>query len=180
MKPIQNLGLRILCCFLPISVISFLVTPITIHLTYLLTSLFYPVILTNNILTVNHASFSVIEACVASFAFYFLWLLAMLTKNITWKQRWKLVGVCWGALVLVNVVRIFVLIAVAQTWGWAAFDAVHMIMWQVVSGIFVAAIWIAAVTYFKVKSIPVVDDLVWLYKQSYFSKSFKGGRNARK
>jgi exosortase/archaeosortase family protein len=120
-------------------------------------------------ISVGSNTFRIIEACVASGAFYLLWILTFLTRHMTWNTRLKLLATCWAALLLVNVLRIVLLIVIAQEIGWHAFDAVHLLLWKFVSGIFVAVIWIAAVSYYKIKSVPIYDDFLWLYEQSTLS-----------
>ena len=166
-KQIQSLLVRVLLCFLPIAWISALFTPLTVHASAIFTSLFYETTRIANSLIINQTTFSIIEACVASFAYYFLWVLILLTKDITTKQRIKLLGFCWTSLLAVNVLRIVGLIVIAQEIGWQAFHAVHMVLWKFVSGIFVAVIWIVAVKKYNIHSIPVYDDLMWLVKRSY-------------
>ncbi len=169
-KQIQSLLVRVLLCFLPIAWISVLFTPLTVHASAILTSLFYDTTHIANSLIINQTTFAIIEACVASFAYYFLWLLVFLTKDLTVKQRIKILGFCWASLFAVNVLRIVGLIVIAQEMGWQAFHAVHMVLWKFVSGIFVAIIWIVAVKKYNIHSIPVYDDLMWLVKKSYFAK----------
>jgi len=172
-KDLKDLGLRLVLCFLPLSWIAALFTPLTISATVLLLQIGYDPVVIGQTIIVQEKTFRIIEACVASGAYYLLWLLILLTRNITWQQRTKLVIVCWSSLWAFNVLRIVGLIVIADIGGWDAFDAVHLLLWKLVAGVAVAIIWIGAVSYYHIKSIPVYDDLKWLWQQSLFAQKNK-------
>jgi len=57
--------------------------------------------------------------------------------------------------------------------GSSFFDFTHKIFWYAGSTIFVIAIWFLEVKIFKIKGIPIYDDLKFLYKKSSINKSRK-------
>ncbi len=172
-KDIKDLSIRLILCFLPISWIAAIFTPLTIFATSFFLQIGYDPIIIGQTIIIKEKTFRIIEACIASGAYYLLWILIMLTRDITWKQRRKLFIVCWSSLLIFNLARIIGLIVIADKGGWDAFNTVHLLLWKFVAGIAVAIIWISAISFYKIKSIPVYDDLKWLLQQSYFKKSNK-------
>ena len=74
-----------------------------------------------------------------------------------------LVGIL--AIWIINLVRIILLIVILKELGSNYFDQVHLLFWHFISGVYVALVWIFLVKKFKVKKIPIVSDVKYLYKR---------------
>jgi len=153
----------VLLCFIPVTLFDKVLIPLTTYIVYWLLIPSGAVII-NNVITVSNFSFVIVEACVASFAFYLIWLLMLLTKDL---EFWKRIGLFLsgaGLIFVMNVVRIIILTSVAVHLGYDSFNFIHFIFWQIVSGIYVAIVWISLVSAFRIKSVPVIDDLKTILK----------------
>jgi len=89
MHYLKSLLIRLILCFIPISLFSFFLTPITVYGSYILLVSFLDIVMKENFLIVNGFPFEIVEACVATTAYYLLWLLCFLTKDIKLKIRLK-------------------------------------------------------------------------------------------
>ena len=167
MQDYVNFIIRLLLCFIPISAFILIFTPITIYLVYFFFFNFNPVII-NNILVINKSSFEFIEACIVPYAYYFLWILCLLTKDIILKTRIKVIIYGFLLIFLMNILRISLLIYLSINYGEYWFNLVHMFFWKFLSGVYVALVWILLVKIYKIKSIPIYDDLKDLYKKIKF------------
>ncbi len=166
-KYFKELITRLLLCFIPISVFSFVFTPLTVYGSYFLSKIFLNITLNENVLVVNGFPFRIIEACVASAAYYFLWLLCFLTKDIRWKIRAKIIIYGFGLIFLMNIFRIWLLIFLAMNFGFKWFNAVHLAFWNFLTGIYVALVWIFLVWHFRIRSIPIYSDIKEIYKMGF-------------
>jgi exosortase/archaeosortase family protein len=163
MKYIYSLLLRVVLCFLPLSLFSLILIPLTLYTSYFL---LIPegALLVGGVIKIGIYKFSIVEACVASFAFYLIWILMLLTKEISLKKRVYLILSAWGLLFVFNIIRIAFLASLAVHQGIDVFDSVHFLLWQFWSGIFVALIWISLTNVFMIKSIPIIDDIKQLMR----------------
>ena len=77
-----------------------------------------------------------------------------------------------GSLLILgmNLLRIIILIVLDVEFGKDYFDAVHLIFWNFVSGVYIALVWIFLVKKFKVSKIPYYSDLKYFYKKSFLRK----------
>ena len=114
--------------------------------------------------------FHFIEACIATYAYYLIILLTLLTKEITLKTRIKIILIGSGLILLMNIIRIFILITITMNYGLYWFDIIHLAFWKFLSGIYVALVWILLVKIYKIKSIPIYDDIKYLYERSFLKK----------
>lgn len=172
MKYVPSLILRVIMCFIPISAFNFVLMPITIYSSYFILW-FFGATLAFNQISLGPYSFEFIDACVAPAAFYLLWVLVMLVKDIKFKIRVKMVLLGFLLLLGMNVLRVAVLVLTANYLGFNLFEAVHLIWWKFMSGVYLAAIWIFLVWYYKIKSIPVYDDLRYLFRFTKKKKELK-------
>ena len=156
-------------CFIILPLSPFLFTQITIYTSYLLLSAFNPVLI-NNILTIHGINFEFVDACIASLAYSLIFVLVMLTKDMSLMKRILVVISGWVLIFIMNVSRIVILATVAVTKGLDLFHTLDLIIWFVLSGVFVALVWITLVWFYDVRSIPVYDDIKELYRKTYFSK----------
>jgi len=174
-KYFKELIIRLLLCFVPISVFSLIFTPLTIYGSYFISKLFFNITLNGNVLFVNGFPFRIIEACVASAAYYFLWLLCFLTKDIKWAVRGKIIIYGFGLIFLMNIFRIWLLIFIAMNFGFRWFNVVHLAFWNFVTGVYVAFVWIFLVWHFKIIDIPIYSDIKHIYRLG-FRKSRRPAR----
>ena len=161
--------LRLGTCFIPLALISWIFTQPTIYISALLAFFLEPTRM-GNMIIVNNVSYELVEACIASLAYLLLIILSMLTKDISWNIRGKII--LWGSSLIfaMNALRIVVLLAIGTYGNLYLFDKVHLLFWHILSGIFVAAVWIFLVERYKIKSIPILDDVKYLYQKSIFKK----------
>lgn len=155
---IIGLILRVVLCFIPLAFFEFVFRPLTIYLSYFLLIPFKAVLL-HDAIFVGVNNFNFISACIAPSMYYLLWFLVLLTKEVEFFKRVKIILVGFGLLLGMNVLRVVVLILIADTFGIAAFESVHLLWWEFMSGIYVALVWIFLIKWFKVESVPVWDDL---------------------
>jgi len=109
-----------------------------------------------NIITFSGTSIELISACIAGAAYYLLFILVFSTNGLKIKKRLEILLFCYLIFFLLNVIRIVVLALIINN---PAFNIVHEIFWYFLSTMFVVLIWILAVKLFKIKSIPVYDDI---------------------
>lgn len=163
MKYIYSFLFRILLCFMPMWIFSIILAPITVYACYFLV-LSFGAVLNGAVLTIGNYEFEFIDACIGIAAYYFLWILAMLVKDVTVRMRAKIVLLSFLMLFLGNIVRIALLMIITFWFGVDVFYIIHMVWWKLISGIYVAIVWIAVVKYFNAESIPAYDDLRYLWK----------------
>lgn len=167
MRYIFGLCVRILLCFIPLSLFFMVLLPLTIKGTALFLYGYHPIV-TGDLLLVNTRTFEFVEACVATASYYLLWVLTMLTKGLTVVTRVKMIITGFALLLAMNILRIVLLILLALYYDPAVFDFVHLLFWKFLSGVYVAGVWFFIVYVFKVRGIPVYDDLKYFYMQSFF------------
>lgn len=107
-------------------------------------------------------------ACVAGAAYFFLFFLAF-SFQYNSLSRLKLIIYLWGTFFIVNVLRIVFL---GLLLGTSFFNSIHLIFWEFLSTIFLILIWFSAVKLFKIREIPVYNDLL-IVKNSKNSKTKK-------
>ena len=163
MKYYFNFIIRLLLCFIPVQVFTLLFSQVTIYINYLLLINYNPII-AGNFLIIKGNLFEFAEACIVPYAYYFFWILALLTKDIEIKTRIKIIIYGFLLIFAMNLIRIFILITLAVNYGFFWFNLIHMFFWKFLSGLYVALIWILLVKIYKIKSIPIYDDFKTLYK----------------
>lgn len=166
MKYLTSLVIRLLLLFIPISLFSLVLTPITVYGSYFILLPFFDVVINNNTLIVNGFPFVIVEACVAAAAYFLLWVLCLLTKDIKLKNRIKLIFYGFLLILGMNLFRIALLITIALKYGFEWFTMVHLLFWYFVLGVYTALVWIFLVHKLKIYSIPIYDDLKFLYKKA--------------
>ena len=170
MEYLKGLFVRLALCFVPVSLFSFFLTPITVYASYLLINIFFDTVVKGNVIVVNGFPFEIVEACVATLAYFFLWLLCMLTKDVETKTRLKIIGFGFILIFGMNIIRIFLLVFIALKYSFNWFSLVHLAFWNFVSGVYVALVWIFLVRKYKIKNIPVYDDLKTVYNMIFSRK----------
>jgi len=136
---------------------------LTIYPTNLLINLFYSSYILNNSIITEHVIIKIIPACVAVSA-YFLLLILNLTTDMKARQRIYSLVFSFIALLLINILRIFLLSILLIT-QFVYFDIVHKFFWYVLSILIVIGIWFLSVYLFKIKNIPVYTNINYLIKK---------------
>lgn len=161
----KNIFIRYTLALIAVLLSNFLLLlliPITLYGGYFLLKIFYNVSIIENAIIVSDYSFSIISACTALIAYILLTVLILTTRKITLKERIKLFFIGSLGIYLMNILRIFILIAIYLEYGKNYFEAVHLVFWHLVSTLIVALIWIVLVEYYKIKSIPVYSDIKFI------------------
>ena len=169
MKYLYNFLLRYVLCFIPVIVFEFIFTPITIYGVYFLLKPFNPAVI-GNIMTVNGIPFTFIDACIAPYAYYLIFILALSTKDLELKTRIKIIIFGFILVLAMNYFRIALLVGLTVKYGFSVFNSVHLFFWKFLSWFYVTLVWIFLVKLYKIKSIPVYSDFKYLFKQSLFRK----------
>jgi exosortase/archaeosortase family protein len=140
-------------------------TPLTVGVTNFFLNMFYgTVLLENSIKITADLSIEIIEACVAGSAYYLLFILNLSLRKLDLKKRVKMILSSFIALFLVNTLRIIIFSVLAvEKVSW--FDFAHKLFWYIGSIVLVILIWFAEVKFFKIKQIPFVEDIKFLYKK---------------
>ncbi len=148
----------------------FIFTPLTVYPLYFLLNLFYEAILVHGVDMIQIGGFQifVVEACVAGAAYFLLVLLNLLTRMDLKKRIYSLLFsffLFWS----LNIIRLFVF-SVLFVRRFSLFNFLHQVFWYFLSGVLVFLVWIITIKIFKIKSVPIVDDLKPLFKESIFFK----------
>ena len=137
-------------------------TPLTIYPLYGIFSIFFNASLNGNLITLGGCfPIEIIRACVAGSAYYLLLILNLSTPGIKFTKRMSMIGTSFLALLLLNILRIFVL-GLMFVSSSSLFEAVHLLFWYAGSTIFVVGIWFIEVKSFKIKQIPIYSDIKFL------------------
>ncbi|MBT4334246.1 pacearchaeosortase [archaeon] len=163
----QKLFVRFIIAILAVIFYNFLfyeiLKPFTIYGSYLFLLIFESGIkLAENSLIVSGHTFNFIHACIAGSAYFLLFILLISTKDIKLIDGIKLFFVGSSLILLMNIIRIDILIISSIKFGKVWFDAIHLIFWKFLSTIYVAFVWISLVKKFKIKTIPIYSDIIYL------------------
>lgn len=139
-------------------------TNLTISFSAALLKLFFKSVFINqNSIIINSGVLiELIPACIAGSA-YILLLILNLTSSIKIRPRIYSIFFSLLFLFLLNVLRISIFSMLYYN-NFTFFDFAHKLSWYLLSTIFVVGIWFSTVKIFKIKQIPVYDDLVYLIK----------------
>ncbi len=141
-----------------------LLLPITFFLASLISSVFFSLTVGDYSFILGSHVLQFVDACVATSAYVLWFILLFATRGIVWKKRFMLLFVGWGIILAVNIVRIEVLLWVLAQYGFNAFERIHLFIWEFVSSVFVALLWIIFVKSFRIHAIPFVDDVHYLLR----------------
>lgn len=147
--------LLLLGLFLPVFYKIFL--PLTLWPVYFMLRAVYSASVVGNVISIAGNDIAIIDACVAGSAYYLL-LILNLTTRIKAKQRFNSLLFSFSSLLILNILRIFFL-SILLVENFAFFDITHKLFWYAISIIFVVGIWFMAVWLFKIKNVPVYDDI---------------------
>ena len=149
----------------------FLLTPITVKLSYLLIKIAYPSsVLEGNIIFIGETSVKLIKACIAGSAYYLLFFLNLSVPRIKILKRISMVVFGFALFLIINIVRIYFLVWMYFSYGYNLFESFHKVLWYGLGSVFIVVVWFIEVKVFSIQKIPVVDDLKNLYKSSLLGK----------
>jgi exosortase/archaeosortase family protein len=139
----------------------------TIWLSYIpIKILGYPISVEGNLITLGENTLRFISACTATSAYYLLAILILLTKDMGLKRGMKIFIAGALLILLMNIVRIDILLIVLAEKGVNMFTSLHLIFWEFISSLYVAAVWIFLVKKFRIKNIPAITDIKELYRKT--------------
>ncbi|MBT3865918.1 pacearchaeosortase [Candidatus Woesearchaeota archaeon] len=119
-----------------------------------------------NVLSIGTKAINYVEACAAVGAYVFLALLILFTRNINLKKGIKMFLLGALLILVANIIRIDVLAYLLVQNNVNLFLTLHILTWKLLSGLYVALVWIFLVKKFSVKEIPIVSDFKYLKKGS--------------
>ncbi|MBT6690130.1 pacearchaeosortase [archaeon] len=134
-------------------------TPLTIHATNSILSLFTRTSLAGNIIHIRNAIIEIAPPCVAASAFFLLIALILSTSNIKPKTRAYAILAATATLFTLNITRILLLIPFI---GQPYFETLHWIFWHLISIVLVLVTYLTIIKTYKIKSIPVYSDFKYL------------------
>ena len=149
---------------IPYEIINFILLKITLYGSYPLLLFNYNPLMINNGFVINNSILKIISACVATSAYYLLFILIISTKDLKLKDSVNLFLIGSFLILLANIIRIDILIYIFLEFGKNLFEKIHIIFWQFLSSIYVALVWIFLTRKFKIKNIPVYSDINYLLK----------------
>jgi exosortase/archaeosortase family protein len=145
---------------------------LTIYPLYFIFKIFFDVSIFSNTIFVRNFPVEIIEACVASSAYYLLFILNLSIPNIKISKRIKMLAFSFGLFLIINLLRIF-LLSLLLISGNSLFDLTHKLFWYAGSTIFLVGIWFLSVKLFKIREIPFYSDMKYLFKLSKKTKNPK-------
>lgn len=156
--------LILLALIFSLPIIYKILTPLTTNTTAYVLKLFYQVSMHKDIIIINtNTPIKIISSCVAGSA-YLLLLILNLTIPLPLKKRIYTILFSLITLFIINILRITFL-SILLVNNFKFFDITHKFFWYFLSTAFVLIIWFLEVKLFKIKSIPVYDDVRFLLKE---------------
>ncbi|MFH1210312.1 MAG: pacearchaeosortase [archaeon] len=150
-----------------LNIVDMIMQKPTIWLSYIpIKILGYPISVEGNLITLGENTLRFISACTATSAYYLLAILILLTKDMGLKRGMKIFIAGALLILLMNIVRIDILLIVLAEKGVNMFTSLHLVFWEFVSSLYVAAVWIFLVKKFRIKNIPAITDIKELYKKT--------------
>ena len=119
-----------------------------------------------NVISIGTKAINYVEACAAVGAYILLALLILLTRGIDIKKGIKMFLIGVFLILVANIIRIDVLAYLLVQNNVNLFLTLHVLTWKLLSGLYVALVWIFLVKKFNVKEIPIVSDVKYLKKRS--------------
>ena len=141
--------------------------PLTFYSAYYLTSLFADArLLSSTELIVGTQTLEFVPACAAILAYILLYVLVLFTRGISLRLGLKIALIGSIVIFIVNIFRIELLMYVLLKYGKDYFQTLHLLVWKIFSSLFVALLWILLVHRYKIKGIPIYDDLKSFVRKS--------------
>ena len=138
--------------------------PLTFFPVVFILKLIYPVKASGiDSMIIGGKGISFVNSCIAGSAYYLFSVLNLSTPGISWIKRMKIFMINSSALLMINISRI-ILLAIILVNISEIFDTTHFIFWTFLSTIFVAGIWILTMRFYRIKSVPIISDVIYLKK----------------
>jgi len=165
-----RVALAIIILILPLigfNIVDMALQKPTMYISYIPIKLMgYGISIEDNTINMQGNLLRFVAACTATSAYYLLAILILLTKDMNFRRGLKIFITGTLMILLINVIRIDILLVVLAEKGTNLFTSLHLLFWEVVSSVYVAAVWIFLVKYYKIKNIPVIDDIKELYRKT--------------
>ncbi|MBT3642633.1 pacearchaeosortase [archaeon] len=137
-----------------------ILTPLTVHTLNFFLSLTQKTQVVGNRILMEGLAVDIIPACVAGSAFYLLTILIMSIPRIKSSKRVKIISVSFLALFIANIARLVFLVSITDL---ANFEFIHWLFYNLLSVVFVVAIWVSIVKIYRVGGIPFYSDIKFLH-----------------
>lgn len=165
-KLVTRVAIALLLMIVPINIFLILKMP-TVYVSYVPIKLLgYGISINGDLISIGGHSLKFIEACTATSAYYLLAVLILLTKDVGLKKSIKMFAAGTALIFLMNVLRVDISLVILMERGVNLFKTIHVFFWEVVSSVYVAAVWVFLVRKYKIKSMPVISDAKELYKKA--------------
>ncbi len=156
---------------LAVNLFYLLFAPLTAYLSFFLISLFHrAATLDGMFITVGSQVIELIPACVAASAYLLLALLILLTRGISLKKGLLMFVVGSVFILVANVIRIEVLVALLLTKQVNYFETLHLLFWKILASVYVVGVWIVLCRWFHIKTIPLYSDIIFLCRTASRNK----------
>lgn len=135
--------------------------PLTIYPSSFLISIFYHTSVQGSTIIINNIpQIELIEACIASSAYF---LLILLSLSVPMKARTRTKSIIFSLVVflLINIIRIFAF-SVLYMNNFKYFDLAHLFVWYFLSGVIVFLVWILTIKVFKITETPCYTDVKFI------------------
>jgi exosortase/archaeosortase family protein len=145
-----------------LAIFYFIFSPLTIYPVFCLLKLLYNASLSGSTIIFSGFSIQIVEACIAGSAYYLL-LILNLTTPMPFKKR--IISIIFSFLIflIINIIRIF-FFSILILKSFPLFNLTHLLFWYFLSGVIVFLVWLAVIKIFRINSIPVYSDILYLYK----------------
>ena len=148
--------LLLLIIGLNLNLFFYFLIPLTIKISFFILNLYYDATISNNLITLNSITISIIPACVGISAYYLL-LILNLSTPLRISTRIKNLLFLWISFFVLNILRI-VLFSILALKNNYYFELIHFSSWYFLSTILVILLWFSSVRIFKIKTIPIYSD----------------------
>ena len=141
-----------------------ILSPLTLYLSFILISIFYPASISGSIILFNSHEISLIDPCISVLAYL---LLVVFNLSVPMKPilRLKSLAFSLGIFWVFNVLRI-VSLSLIFNYSPFLFNATHLFFWYFANILAVAIIWLLTVKIFGINSTPFYSDIKFLKKHS--------------
>ena len=140
-----------------ILIINKIFGPITFYLSYLTLQYYSPQIISSTSFIINNIKLNFIPACIASGA-YLLLMILTLTTELEFKKALKVIAQGFLLILIANLIRITLLILLLINNYSNLFETLHMLIWKLLSTVFVVLLWIFLTKVNKINNIPIYTD----------------------
>ena len=146
--------------------------PLTKYPAFYFLQLFFSSNMVGNSIFIGSKVISIIDACVAGSAYYFLLILNLATPKIKALKRVKMILFAFISFLIVNIIRI-VFLSFIYINNSPSFEVLHKTFWYLGGTLLVVFIWFLEVKIFRIEGIPFYSDLKKLYRSSRPKKNSK-------